>query len=132
MLSVDLKLYIGEKIKEFRLANGMSQEDLAEELNTTKQSVSRYENGDRQANQDILFKLAEIFKKRVDDFFPPIEKEYSVLDRLNDLSDEKFNIEDMMFLRKLVEKTLSLDEKEREKFLESIKFTVDYYEKMND
>lgn len=129
---MDLKRYIGDKIKEFRLNSGLSQEELAEKLNTTKQSISRYEKGERQANQDILFSLAAIFKKRVDDFFPPIEHEYPTLDKLYDLSDEEFDIDDMNFLRKLVEKTLSMEETEREKFLESIKFTVDYYEKMKD
>lgn len=129
---MDLRKYIGEKIREFRLASGMTLEDLAEKLDTTKQSVSRYENGDRQANQDILFMLADIFNKRVDDFFPPIERDQPILDRLMDFSDEKFDVDDMMFLRKLAEKTLSLDDKERAKFLESIKFTVEYYEKMNE
>ena len=72
---MDLKKYIGGKIKAFRNARGMSQDGLAEILETTKQTVSRYENGDRQANQDVLFKLSSIFNVGVDDFFPNTKKE---------------------------------------------------------
>lgn len=126
---MDLKRYIGDKIKTFRLAQGMTQDDLAEKLDTTKQSISRYENGERQANQDILFSLAEIFNKRVDDFFPPIENEYPALDKLPDYTDENFTIEEMQFLRELTERTLSLSGEERAKFLESIRFTVEFYDK---
>jgi len=70
-----LKKFIGSKIKSFRDARNMNQDDLAVLLGTTKQTVSRYENGDRQANQDVLFKLAGIFKVSIDDFFPPINIE---------------------------------------------------------
>src|SRR5690625_2070153 len=70
-----LKKFIGGKIKSFREARNMNQDDLAVLLGTTKQTVSRYENGDRQANQDVLFKLAGIFKVSIDDFFPPINIE---------------------------------------------------------
>ncbi|WP_223812621.1 transcriptional repressor LexA [Geobacillus thermoleovorans] len=71
---MNLQKYVGEKIKEFRLKRGMSQEELADLLQTTKQTVSRYEVGDRKANQDVLFKLSEIFKVSIDDFFPPKDK----------------------------------------------------------
>ena len=65
-----LRKIIGEKIKFFRTRKNMNQDELADLLGTTKQTISRYENGDRQANQDILFQLANIFNVSVDDFFP--------------------------------------------------------------
>jgi len=67
---MDLKKFIGNKIKEFRTSRGMNQDVLAEKLDTTKQSVSRYEKGERQANQDVLFQLSNIFNVSIDDFFP--------------------------------------------------------------
>lgn len=67
---MDLKKYIGEQIKKMRSSKGMNQDELAKRLNTTKQSVSRYENGERQANQDVLFELSSIFNVSIDDFFP--------------------------------------------------------------
>lgn len=65
-----LKEFIGERIKELRKARGMNQEQLAELLGTTKQTVSRYEKGNRQANQDVLFQLSNIFNVSIDDLFP--------------------------------------------------------------
>lgn len=70
---MDLKKFIGNKIKVFRTSRGMNQDDLAERLDTTKQTVSRYEKGERQANQDVLFQLSNIFNifnVSIDDFFP--------------------------------------------------------------
>lgn len=52
---MDLKKYIGNQIKVFRKSTGLTQDELAQKLNTTKQTISRYEKGDRKANQDMLF-----------------------------------------------------------------------------
>lgn len=70
---MNIKKYIGEKIKYFRELNNMTQQDLADKLKTTRQSISRYESGERTTNQDFLFELADIFSVTVDDFFPPRE-----------------------------------------------------------
>lgn len=67
---MDLKDFVGLKIKEFRTGNRLTQEALAEKLGVTKQTVSRYEKGERKANQDILFALCDIFGVTIDDFFP--------------------------------------------------------------
>ncbi len=67
---MDLAKYVGEQIKKFRERRNMTQDDLAEKLGTTRQSISRYEIGERKANQDILFALSDIFGVTVDDFFP--------------------------------------------------------------
>ena len=68
---MDLKKYIGAKIKELRMSRGMNQEKVAESLNTTKQAISRYENGERGTDQDLLFKLSSLFNVSIDYFFPP-------------------------------------------------------------
>ena len=72
----DLRKYAGNVIKKLREHKNMTQDELAEELNTTRQAVSRYENGDRGVNQDLLFKLSSIFKVPIDEFFPPINTIY--------------------------------------------------------
>lgn len=36
---------LGMRIRDARLSLGMTQEELAEKLNTTKQSIGKYENG---------------------------------------------------------------------------------------
>ena len=67
---MELNIYIGQKIKEFRIRAKMTQSDLANLLDTTKQTISRYEKGDRKAGQDTLFILCDIFNVSIDDFFP--------------------------------------------------------------
>ena len=71
---MDLKKYIGNQIKNFRKTAGFTQDELAKRLNTTKQTISRYEKGERKANQDMLFKLCDIFDVSIDDFFPAVSK----------------------------------------------------------
>ncbi len=69
---MDINKYIGNKIRNFREQKNLTQEEVAEYLNTTPQTISRYEIGDRKTNQDILFKLAEYFKISINEFFPPL------------------------------------------------------------
>lgn len=128
--SMDLKKFIGKRIKEFRNKRGMTQDELADLLGTTKQTVSRYENGERQANQDILFELSNIFNVSIDEFFPKKEHITDEFERALKMT-EGLDVKDMEFLNKLIEKTLSLEGEERERFLDSIRFTVEYYNKMN-
>ncbi|MDT2771598.1 XRE family transcriptional regulator [Enterococcus pseudoavium] len=85
----ELAQYIGNKIKEMRISQGKTQEDLALLLNTTKQSIGRYENGSRRANQDLLFELADIFDCSINDFFPPIETTASIESIYNQLDQPR-------------------------------------------
>ena len=128
---MDLRKYIGSKIREIREKRNMSLDDLAEKLDTTKQTVSRYERGDRQANQDILFQLSDIFNVSIDEFFPPKKNTTDELTRALEMTDG-LKAKDIEFLHQLIEKALSYEGEEREKFMESIRFTVEYYNKMND
>lgn len=79
-----LQRHVGQKIKFFRERDQMTQEELAKKLGTTPQSISRYEQGLRKANQDVLFSLSKIFKVRIDDFFP---------DKSFDLNTKKIYLE---------------------------------------
>ena len=65
--------YVANKIKEFRERKNVTQQELAEALNTTQQSIARYESGERKADQNVLFALANYFKVSINEFFPPIE-----------------------------------------------------------
>lgn len=75
---MELSKYIGSRIRYFRESRSMTQDELAERLGTTRQSISRYETGERKANQDILFELADIFKISINSFFPPVEQNSSI------------------------------------------------------
>ena len=83
---MDLKKYIGNQIKTFRKSAGFTQDELAKRLNTTKQTISRYEKGERKANQDMLFKLCDIFNVSIDDFFPVLSK--NAVESINSIPDD--------------------------------------------
>ena len=52
---------IGENIKKYRLLNNMTQEDLSKKLGIAPNTLSNYENGNREPNSDVISKLADIF-----------------------------------------------------------------------
>ncbi|MGN1312232.1 MAG: LexA family protein [Bacilli bacterium] len=70
---MDINKYVADKIKYYRIQRNLSQEEVAEELETSAVNISRYENGDRKTNQDILFKLSQLFGVSINDFFPPVD-----------------------------------------------------------
>lgn len=49
------------RIKELRIKKGWTQTDLADKLNTGKNTISRYETEQRQLDTETLFKLCDIF-----------------------------------------------------------------------
>ena len=51
---------IGEEIKALREQAGLSQTDLAKELNLSKSMISAYENGSRKPSYKILLKLHDL------------------------------------------------------------------------
>jgi len=87
----DVKKHVGEKIKKFRTEKNITQQELAEYLNTTSQTISRYETGVLEANQNVLFSLADYFNVSINDFFPPTSvKDDNVLNETQVLFD-KYN-----------------------------------------
>ncbi len=75
---MDLSKYIGTQIKKLRESRGMDRQTLAEKLDTSRVTISRYESGTRKANQDVLFQMAKIFNVSINYFFPKIENATSI------------------------------------------------------
>lgn len=69
MSKVLTDLQIGQKIREFRLQAGFTQEKLAEELGITFQQIQKYERGVTKVNLFKLQQLAETLKIPVSAFF---------------------------------------------------------------
>ena len=49
------------RIRELRTARGWRQSDLAKKLNTSQQTVARYETGERGLDVDTILALCDIF-----------------------------------------------------------------------
>lgn len=52
---------LGEKIAEQRKKLGLSQEELAEKLNISQKSISKYERGNRRPSYEVLTAMASLF-----------------------------------------------------------------------
>ena len=57
---------IGNNIKELRIKNNLTQEQLAETLNTDHALISYYENGLRLINTSLLYSIATNFNHSID------------------------------------------------------------------
>ena len=61
-------MILADKIIEERKKNGWTQEDLAQKLGVSRQSVSKWERGDGLPDITVLSNMAELFGISVDDF----------------------------------------------------------------
>ncbi len=57
---------VSNSIKKLREERGMTQDELAEKLNVTRQAVSNWETGKTQPDIETLTRLAEIFDVSVE------------------------------------------------------------------
>ena len=53
---------IGEKIREYRLKKGMTQDALAAELHVSSQAVSKWETGQTMPDISLLLPLSRVLK----------------------------------------------------------------------
>lgn len=58
--------YLAENIKKYRILKNFTQEDLAEHLGITPQSVSKWERGESYPDITLLPALANIFETSID------------------------------------------------------------------
>lgn len=57
---------LSEKIIKLRKANGWSQEDLAENLNVSRQAISRWESGTALPDSNNILQLSKLFDVTAD------------------------------------------------------------------
>ena len=58
-------LRIGELVRQLRLSQGMTQEELAKRLSTTKSAVSRLENHSESVRLATIEKVAKALGKKI-------------------------------------------------------------------
>ena len=57
----------GENLQYYRKQNNLTQEDLAEQMQVSRQSVSKWENGEAMPDLEKVIKLADILQVDLDD-----------------------------------------------------------------
>ena len=70
---------VGENIKKTRNKIGITQEELAEKINVTRQAVSNWENGKTEPDIETLTKIAQIFDISIDELVDGIPKDIKQL-----------------------------------------------------
>lgn len=66
----EINVYVGNKIREYRLLKGMTQKELAEKIGMGDTTIANYEKGIRAPKRNKIFKIASVLGFSVDDFFP--------------------------------------------------------------
>ena len=62
-----MNIEIANRLLEYRKKSGLSQEELAEKLNISRQSVSKWERAEASPDTDNLIELAKIYGVTMDD-----------------------------------------------------------------
>ena len=59
------------QLADLRAERGWSQGDLAEKLGVSRQTVNALERGKYDPSLPLAFRIAKLFKKRLEDIFDP-------------------------------------------------------------
>jgi transcriptional regulator with XRE-family HTH domain len=84
---MDIEMKFSERLKSLRKEKGLSQEELAELLNVSRQSVSKWESGQTYPEIDKLIVLSDLFKITLDNFL----KENDSKDTISNDDEMKVN-----------------------------------------
>ncbi|WP_200416315.1 helix-turn-helix domain-containing protein [Virgibacillus salexigens] len=129
MKEKDLAVYVGNKIREFRKKKKLTQKELGDIIGVKHNTISNYETGTISPEQDALFLLSRALDISIDDLFPHSDEDND-LEKALSLSDD-MDLNDMDFLNKLIKQTKSLKGEERKKFIDNIRFAVEYFDRTN-
>ena len=96
------------KLKRLRLANNLTQQELANILETTKQAVSSYESGKSTPSLNSLIKLSEHFNISLDSLvFDNKNKSIDFTSNLSSIDDLRLEIKILQTLQKKINSTFS-------------------------
>src|SRR5690606_2077777 len=132
MEKTELLKFIGNKIKEYRLKKKFSQADLAKYIGVTNTSVSEYERGRVNIDADTLFQIADVLEAKVDDFFPARRSDSEPIDLMNEFRNINLDAKYLLMFKEMFEKANSMNEEERKKYLESLKLTIEFHDKLRN
>ena len=83
----------GDNLKLFRKKKNMSQEDLADKVNVSRQSVSKWETGDAYPEMNNILELCKIFNCKINDLVHTDMSDIDSLDEEIVMKVVKFNEE---------------------------------------
>ena len=81
----------GENLKQIRKAKKMSQEELAERVNVSRQAVSKWENSESYPEMNNILELCKIFNCKLNDLVHTDMSDITLLDEKVVMNVVKFN-----------------------------------------
>lgn len=97
----------GDNLKQIRKSKNISQEDLAERLGVSRQSVSKWETGENYPSMFNIMCLCDIFKCKINNLVHESMPEFNSLDEEIKMSVVKFK-EDKQKKMKVLSKAISI------------------------
>lgn len=81
---------IGNKLNQLRKLSGMTQEQLAEKINVSRQTISKWESDSTSPDLESIVKISRIFHVSLDDLLREVET------GVTNKTDEQITLEDLM------------------------------------
>lgn len=66
----DVTKYVGAQIRKYRKMRGMTQKELGLKVGVKHNTISAYENGTNEPEQNTLFAIADVLGVSINDLFP--------------------------------------------------------------
>ena len=76
MLKEGKEMNLGDKILQLRKKNGLSQEQLGEKVDVTRQTISNWELGETAPNPEQLKKMSKAFNVSIDEILDNDSKDF--------------------------------------------------------
>lgn len=121
----EIRKHVGRKIREFRKAEKLTQKELGEKIGVKHNTISSYEHGTNEPELDILYRMANVLDKNIDDFFPElVDGEDDVKQIIHDMGKEE-----LLLIEDIKKEILQLEDEEKKELINNIKFAVDFFNK---
>ena len=98
---------LAENLKKIRKDNNLSQEQLAEQLGVSRQSVSKWESGQAYPEMDKVLQLAKMFNLNIDDLLNQDVREINT-EKQSKVAINKYIDDFLMFITKTIDMFMSM------------------------
>ena len=95
------QIKIGEFLKELRKEKGLTQEQLAEQFNVSRRSVSRWETGSNMPDLSMLIILAEYYEVDVKEIIDGKRKNQNMNEEMKDTLEKVASYNEMLNLKSM-------------------------------